>query len=196
MARLGRLGRRTVRALRGGLILRPAAALPAPSKGGRNHVLIVDGTQSRLTPGEETNAGLLYKLLQEAACPRTTIWYHAGIQGHGLRNWVTLASGWGINQIVFDGYATLARRYRPGDRIFFFGFSRGAYAVRSIAGMIDRVGLVQERSAHKGTLREAFALYERGDRPGSLTFQSVYCHSETPVRLIGVWDTVAALGLP
>lgn len=146
----------------------------------------------------ETNAGKLFKLLREGErATDTTFWYHPGIQGHGLRNWVTIASGWGINQLIFDGYATLANRYRPGDRIYLFGYSRGAYAVRSIAGMIGQVGLVRHSSATRHNLRWAFRLYE-SDQPENAirAFQSLHCHPEAPIEVIGVWDTVKALGLP
>ena len=98
--------------------------------GPRNHIVIIDGTQSRMEDGHETNAGLLYKLLQETHdAKKQTLWYHPGIQGHGLWNWVTIASGWGINQTIRDVFSHLSSRYRPGDKIYLFGYSRGAYAV-------------------------------------------------------------------
>ncbi|MEM7440209.1 MAG: DUF2235 domain-containing protein [Pseudomonadota bacterium] len=174
---------------------------PAPDRGEdalpRNHVIVIDGTQSRQTEGDETNAGLLYKLLLEACDDQaTTVWYHPGIQGHGFWNWVTIASGWGINQLIFDGYSRIARHYRPGDKIFLFGYSRGAYAVRSIAGMIGEVGLVHHNSADEENLRLAFSLYETG-APGNRIrdFQILHCHNHVPIEMIGVWDTVKALGL-
>ena len=89
----------------------------------KDHVVVIDGTKSRFAKGEETNAGILFKLIKEAHDPnQTCLWYHPGIQGHGFWNWVTIASGWGINQVIFEAYAHLAKVYRPGDRIFFFGF--------------------------------------------------------------------------
>ncbi|MBR9865156.1 MAG: DUF2235 domain-containing protein [Rhodobacteraceae bacterium] len=171
----------------------PAAPLRAP----KSHIIIIDGTQSRLHDGEETNAGLLYKLLQETHDPQnTTLWYHPGIQGHGFRNWVTIASGWGINQLIFDGYAQLAAHYQPGDRIYLFGYSRGAYAVRSIAGMIGRVGLVRQTNVNKANLRFAFRLYEsQSTAHARAAFKSIHCHGDTPIEMIGVWDTVKALGI-
>jgi uncharacterized protein (DUF2235 family) len=181
------------------LRLHTAPVAPAPKSGrkSRNHVLVIDGTQSRVLDGQETNAGLLYKLLREALDPReTTLWYHPGIQGHGFWNAVTIASGWGINQAIFDGYAQLAANYVPGDRVFLFGFSRGAYAVRSISGMIGAVGLVRNTNATKSNLRFAFRLYESKAAPAACrTFKSIHCHSEICVEMIGVFDTVKALGL-
>jgi uncharacterized protein (DUF2235 family) len=163
----------------------------------RTHVIIIDGTQSRLQDGEETNAGLLYKLINEARDPaQTTVWYHPGIQGHGFWNWVTIASGWGMNQMIFDGYAQLAANYQPGDRIFLFGYSRGAYAVRSISGMISSIGLVRQTSFTQANLRFAFRLYEsRANKAAKRTFQSIHCHETVEIEFIGVWDTVKALGI-
>nr|WP_323777046.1 DUF2235 domain-containing protein [Amylibacter sp.] len=176
---------------------RKQALPPHPNRQPRNHIVIIDGTQSRLDQGEETNAGLLYKLLQETYDPASTsLWYHPGIQGHGFRNWVTIASGWGINQLIFDGYTQLAENYRPGDRIFLFGYSRGAYAVRSIAGMIGTVGLIRRANVTKSNLRFAFRLYEsQAGKDARATFRSIHCHSDVPIEMIGVWDTVKALGI-
>lgn len=188
---------RVISRLKARLRLRPVTAVP-PAKKPRNHVIVIDGTQSRFSDGEETNAGLLFKLLREASDPQdTTLWYHPGIQGHGFWNWVTIASGWGINQLIFDAYAKLARRYRPGDRIFLFGYSRGAYAVRSVAGMIARVGLLRHTSVTRDNLRFAFRLYESKQPDAAIrAFQTLHCHVSTPIEMIGVWDTVSALGLP
>jgi uncharacterized protein (DUF2235 family) len=164
----------------------------------RTHVFIIDGTMSRLAPGEETNAGLLYKLI-EGMGPRLdqTVGYNPGIQGCGLRKWVNVAAGAGINISIVEGYATLASRYRPGDRIMLFGFSRGAYAVRSLAGFVERVGLVRRDVATERMIQQAFRFYEtdRLSRSGRL-FRRHYCHARVPIEVIGVWDTIKALGLP
>lgn len=164
----------------------------------RNHIVIIDGTQSRLGQDEETNAGLLFKMFRETLDPKqTTLWYHPGIQGHGFWNWVTIASGWGMNQLIYDGYAQLASNYRPGDKIFLFGFSRGAYAVRSIAGMIGIVGLLRAQNVTERNLQFAFRLYEsQASKTACETFQSIHCHTNPKIEMIGVFDTVKALGLP
>jgi len=163
-----------------------------------DHVIIIDGTQSRLDAGEETNAGILYKLLMQAGDPKTIrIHYDRGIQGHGLWNWVTIAAGLGINQSICNAYNAIATRYKKGDRIFLFGFSRGAYAVRSVAGMISEVGLVKRNQATERVLRQAFRLYVGKAMPNSLErFRAENCHEHSPIEMVGVWDTVKALGLP
>ncbi len=164
----------------------------------RKHIIIVDGTKSLLHDGSETNAGLLYKLVCEAAdLDNSSIWYHPGIQGHGFWNWVTIASGWGINDMIIDAYSQLATRYQRGDQIYLFGFSRGAYAVRSVAGMINQLGLLRQSFASGRKINEAFRLYESNAAgPAARAFGDVHCHKGVEIEMIGVWDTVKALGLP
>lgn len=164
----------------------------------RTHVFIIDGTLSRLDPGFETNAGLLYRLLESLGPRREqTVGYHPGVRGIGASKWLTLAAGVGINLSIQTGYATLASRYRPGDRIMLFGFSRGAYAVRSLAGWIGRVGLVRREHATERMIEQAFRYYEtpRLSAVGRL-FRRRFCHDAMTIDLLGVWDTVKALGLP
>ncbi len=165
----------------------------------QKHIIIIDGTQSRLHEGQETNAGLLYKLLLEnnSEADRRHIWYDPGIQGHGFWNWVTIASGWGINQVICDAYSTLCSKYREGDKIYLFGFSRGAYAVRSLAGLINTLGLVRHDHATERNINQAFRLYEF-DRPPEVKkiFCDKHCAPVVEIEMIGAWDTVKALGLP
>ena len=164
----------------------------------RKHIVVIDGTQAVLDDGAETNAGLLYKLLQEACHQETTtIWYHPGIQGHGFWNWATIASGWGINEMIIATYRQLCRNYRPGDKIYMFGYSRGAYAVRSVAGLINHLGLVRQSYVSPRTIRSAFQFYEFNETgPAVRVFRDIHCHGGVEIEMIGVWDTVKALGLP
>jgi len=171
-----------------------------PSPQPRDHVFIVDGTLSTLAPGDETNAGLLYKLLSENG-PEAgrVVRHHAGVQGKRLDKWLRAASGAGINDAICAGYAELCSRWAPGDRIFLFGYSRGAYAVRSLAGLIDRVGLLTRENAIERRVQRAFRHYQRAAlaAPALRAFARRFCHRETPrIEMIGAWDTVKALGLP
>ena len=171
---------------------------PSPVRPPAIHVFVVDGTLSRLDEGEETNAGLLYKLLRDLGPQRDqTVTYHPGVQAEGLKKWVNVAAGMGINQSILEGYATLASRYRPGDAIMLFGFSRGAYAVRSLAGLINRVGLIRKDAATERRIYRAFRHYEAREMSAAAKdFSRIYCHENVPIRVLGVWDTVKALGLP
>jgi len=163
----------------------------------RNHIIIIDGTQSKLTAGHETNAGILYKLLDEVRDPKTTsLYYNRGIQGEGLLGWITIASGWGINQDIKEAYDRLSSRYEAGDKIYLFGFSRGAYAVRSVAGMINQLGLLKKGCATSRNLRQAFRMYENRATGQTLDkFRRSVCHQDVDIEMIGVWDTVKALGI-
>ena len=104
--------------------------------------------------------------------------------------------GRGINRQIRRAYGYLASRYRPGDRVFFFGYSRGAYAVRSLAGVIDRVGLLKAEHATERNIRTAYRHYQlTPDSDGARAFQRAFCHDVLPIEMVGVWDTVKALGL-
>jgi uncharacterized protein (DUF2235 family) len=107
--------------------------------------------------------------------------------------------GWGIKKKILDAYQFLMATYAPGDELFFFGFSRGAYTVRSIFGLIRNCGLLKPKFAHK--LEDAYGLYRRRDAAShpdaveSELFRRTYSW-EPGAKFIGVWDTVGALGLP
>ncbi len=164
----------------------------------RTHVFIIDGTLSRLHEGHESNAGMLYKLLNEVGpSARQTVGYDAGIQGEGWYKWLNVAAGLTINLSIQAGYAALSSRYQPGDTIMIFGYSRGAYAARSLAGFIERIGLLRRRHATQRRVHRAFRYYEnREPGPESDNFTRSYCHCGVPIAVLGVWDTVKALGLP
>ncbi|MGA0541558.1 DUF2235 domain-containing protein [Neotabrizicola sp. VNH66] len=176
----------------------PAAA-PAPGRprGQVDHVIILDGTLSSLRQGEESHAGLTFRLLAEGGLrPGRTLYYEEGIQWQGWRRVPDILQGRGIEGQIARAYGHLASHYREGDRIFLFGYSRGAYAVRSLAGVIDRVGLLRQDHATERNVRLAWRHYRMDpDSPAARTFVSLHCHGPVPVQMIGVWDTVKALGL-
>ena len=166
-------------------------------RGPVDHVVILDGTLSSLDAGHETNAGLTYKLLAEGLPRRRlSLYYEAGIQWTGWRQANDVIQGRGINRQIRRAYGFLASRYHPGDRIFLMGYSRGAYAVRSLAGIIDQVGLLRAEEATVRNVTQAYRHYQlTPNTDAARAFARIYCHPGTEVEMIGVWDTVKALGM-
>ncbi|MGB7318672.1 MAG: DUF2235 domain-containing protein [Planktotalea sp.] len=161
----------------------------------QTHVVILDGTMSSLDDGQETNAGRTYKLLCEAS-PDLSLYYEAGVQWRGLRSAPDVMMGRGINRQIRRAYGFLASRYRPGDKIFLLGYSRGAFAARSLAGVIDRVGLLKAEHSEERHIRTIYRIYESGHEGEDLThFTQEHCHDSAPIEMVGVWDTVKALGI-
>jgi uncharacterized protein (DUF2235 family) len=127
------------------------------------------------------------------------VYYHRGVGTGRLDRVRGGAFGWGLSRNIKDAYLFLVESFEPGDELYFFGFSRGAYTVRSLAGLVRNCGLL--RPVHVHRIAEGYALYRRRDRESnpraveSQLFRKSYS-IETPIKLIGVWDTVGALGIP
>ena len=173
-----------------------AGAGPGVQRGQVTHVILLDGTMSSLRPGEESNIGLIYRLLSEQAGANLSVFYEAGIQWRSWSRTHEVIMGRGINRQIRRAYGYLASRYRPGDRIYLFGYSRGAYAVRSLAGIIDRVGLVRSDAATERNIRQVYRHYETGGHSQAAhAFARLYCHDAPVVQMVGVFDTVKSLGL-
>jgi uncharacterized protein (DUF2235 family) len=124
-------------------------------------------------------------------------------QGVGTRRFERVsggAFGYGLSRNIRDCYRFLVDNYEPGDKLYFFGFSRGAYTARSTVGLIRNSGIV--RREHRDRIDEAYALYRsRADRahPRGVSaeiFRRMYSHDEIEIEFVGVWDTVGALGIP
>jgi uncharacterized protein (DUF2235 family) len=108
---------------------------------------------------------------------------------------MNIVEGRGINTQIRRAYGWLASHYQPGDRIFLFGYSRGGYAVRSLAGVIDRLGLLRREQATERGVKLAFRHYKRGaSSTAAQDFARSFCHAAAPIQMVGVWDTVKALG--
>jgi len=109
------------------------------------------------------------------------------------------ASGAGLNDNILDCYKYLVEHHEEGDKIFLFGFSRGAYTVRSLAGLIYNCGLFKRE--HAGRADEAMGIYRnrrKDAHPDSETakrFKERYSKT-SDIWFLGVWDTVGALGIP
>ncbi|MFC1969515.1 DUF2235 domain-containing protein [Chloroflexota bacterium] len=101
------------------------------------------------------------------------------------------AFGFGLQQNIEDGYEYLMNRVQPGDRVFIFGFSRGAYTARALAGMIYRFGILQKGS--KNLIPYVSKMYNKRYFSVCQDFKRTFSHVCKP-HLIGVWDTVGSLG--
>lgn len=159
------------------------------------HVIVLDGTMSSLTPGSESNAGIAYRLISQIGAP-VAAYYEPGVQWLDWRSTPDVVMGRGINRQIRRAYGYLASRYRPGDKIFLLGYSRGAFAVRSLAGLIDSVGLLRSEAATERNVTVAYRHYQ--SVPGSdfaRDFARTNCHDKVEIEMVGVWDTVKALGV-
>lgn len=170
---------------------------PGRARGSVDHVVILDGTLSSLADGMHSNAGQLFVLLcQSGLQARRRVYYEPGMQWEGWLKGLALIEGRGINAQIQRAYGWLASQYRDGDRIFLFGYSRGAFAVRSLAGVVDRVGLLKREHATERAVQLAWRHYERSaESPAARAFSRRFCHPDAPIEMVGVFDTVKALGL-
>ncbi|SEW25779.1 Uncharacterized protein, PA2063/DUF2235 family [Cognatiyoonia koreensis] len=167
------------------------------TRGPATHVIILDGTASSLDPGSETNAGLTFKLLREAGRrANLTVYYEAGIQWRDWRSTLDVMAGHGTNRLIRRAYGVIASRYRDGDKIILVGYSRGAFAARSLAGVIDLIGLLKADHATVSNIRTAYRHYESGAASAAaVAFRKKFCHPKVEIEAVAVWDTVKALGL-
>jgi uncharacterized protein (DUF2235 family) len=131
---------------------------------------------------------------------RQVVFYDWGVGSDGKKLSGGIAGG-GIDKNIQDIYRYLVHNYEPGDHIYLFGFSRGAYTVRSLAGFIRNCGVLKRKESER--IPEAYALYRR--RPSSTSpnaqrsrdFRAAYAIADiTPIRFAGVFDTVGTLGVP
>lgn len=108
------------------------------------------------------------------------------------------AFGAGITNKIKEGYAWIASQYLPGDNIYLFGFSRGAYTARCLAGMIAISGLPTVNPNDPKCLDMAFEAYRNTDYRAEILeeLQSSYAVDDAKIHMIGVWDTVGSLGIP
>jgi uncharacterized protein (DUF2235 family) len=131
------------------------------------------------------------------------MYYNTGVgtEGSWLRRVIDGATGHGIARNIQEAYYFLIQHYQPGDKLFFFGFSRGAFTVRSLSGLVRNCGIL--RLDALDLVSKAFLLYRnRSARTSprareSVLFRRTYAVEEiTPLEFIGVWDTVGSLGNP
>jgi uncharacterized protein (DUF2235 family) len=130
------------------------------------------------------------------------VYYQSGVGTMGSQRFRGGLFGYGLGGKVRECYRFVVETYEPGDALYFFGFSRGAYTARSTVGLIHNCGIL--RPEHRDRLHEAYRLYKsRGDakHPHAIAaklFRRAYCYDadQITVHFVGVWDTVGAMGIP
>jgi uncharacterized protein (DUF2235 family) len=172
----------------------------------RNLVICCDGTNNEIGT-RLSNVLKLYKIAEKS--DRQIAYYHPGIGTIAMPGtwgkWRRKASslfemmtGHGLDRDVLAAYCFLCRHYREGDRIFLFGFSRGAYTARVLAGMIYLVGLLRENQVNfAGYALKAYKRSSEKDRFATAReFVDVVRPQRVAIGFLGVWDTVASVIVP
>jgi uncharacterized protein (DUF2235 family) len=170
-------------------------------------VLCCDGTWNR---ADQEDAGkpcptnvikIAYRLCKkDPAGVEQIIYYDQGVgTGDFEDKLLGGATGAGLEGNIHDAYIFLIANYEPGDDIYLIGFSRGAFTARSIGGMIRKCGIVKRTSVER--YHEAIDMYHDAtihpDDARAVDFRAQYSLVDpVPIKMVGVWDTVGALGIP
>lgn len=154
-----------------------------------------DGTWDNT--GKNTNVYRIYKAANVTASQIPFYDDGVGVDGLPVDQLAGGAFGTGIWEKIKTGYSKIAQVYEAGDQIFLFGFSRGAYTARSLAGMIAVCGL-PTKSFTDDVVETAFSAYrDKLNRAALLTKLNASCDMfDAKLTMVGVWDTVGALGIP
>jgi uncharacterized protein (DUF2235 family) len=188
----------------------------------RTIVICLDGTSNEPESGT-TNVARMYAIA--AKTDAQLAYYDPGVGTMGARGAVTgvgrrltrltgLVVGYGVRDNIEEAYTYLMQHYQPGDRIFVFGFSRGAYTARALTGMLRTVGLL--RPGAENLVPYALKLYAKNgrgraptpdedqefwrvrrefhDRFGNPEFPNPFDPHRDQVHFLGVWDTVKSIG--
>lgn len=175
----------------------------------KNIVICCDGTGNEYSD-HNSNVVKLYSTL--VIDPKLQIgYYHPGVGTMGspsARNWLSkawsivagLAFGAGLLDNVGDAYRYLMETYETGDRVYLFGFSRGAYTARALAGCLHMFGLLYP--GNEGLIPYILRMYSRRTRNAAgMThtfsvaegFKATFCR-DCPLHFAGMWDTVSSVG--
>jgi len=161
---------------------------------GKRIVFCFDGTWQ--APMSNTNVYRLYKALTVSSDQVTFYDDGVGADAQGLDRLLDGAFGRGLLQKIMDGYTKIAHVYETGDEVYLFGFSRGAYTARSLAGMIANCGLPTGKFTDD-CVTQAFAAYRDPANRATILSKLGECGlGNATIRMIGVWDTVGSLGIP
>jgi uncharacterized protein (DUF2235 family) len=183
----------------------------------KNVVVCCDGTANQIAAHNTNVVKLFSALVQDPA--RQVNYYHPGLGTREASGALTtfarkltkvlgMAFGYGLADDVRDAYVFLMRSFEPGDRVFLFGFSRGAYTVRAVASLLHMYGLVarDNESLVPYAIRMMTAI-NRGQKSGqsrqaavdeyfalARTFKAAVGRTDCRPAFVGVWDTVNSIG--
>ncbi|MEZ5995395.1 MAG: DUF2235 domain-containing protein [Hyphomonadaceae bacterium] len=177
-------------------------------------VICCDGTWQRLYGGELTNVALTARAVssRDAKGNPQIVFYSAGVGASvdRLSLWQGM-TGADLDDNLLSAWLFINLNYEPGDQLYLFGFSRGAYTVRSLAGLLRKCGILRREHADKA--RTALELYRHrelsADSDEAERFRVAHAIAwprlarpftsppvDLSIRYLGVWDTVGALGIP
>jgi uncharacterized protein (DUF2235 family) len=191
---------------------------PETIDGGKNIIICSDGTGNTAIKDRGTNVFKLFEAIDlnghrtDPALTPQIAFYDDGVGTEDFKPWriFTGATGFGLSRNVKQLYKELVRIYDQGDRIFLFGFSRGAFTVRTLAGLISTCGIIDSSnfttsSALKSAVESAYKFYRHNYRTAliqkfagsSRQFNNLPPQNrKVRIAFMGVWDTVDAVGLP
>jgi uncharacterized protein (DUF2235 family) len=160
----------------------------------KNIVVFSDGTGQEGGEGFNTNVYKLFNMCEDRTARQVTF-YDRGL-GTGWRKLTGQAFGAGISNNIKECYSFIFDNYNAGDQIFMFGFSRGATTVRSLSSFIHLFGILPR--SRPELVEQAYDIYKRQSTRDVEADKFVKRHHNmwTKIRFLGVWDTVAALGVP
>ncbi|CAN5272147.1 DUF2235 domain-containing protein [soil metagenome] len=189
---------------------------------GKNIILLSDGTGNSAAKFNRTNVWRVYEALDLSDSTKQIAYYHDGVGTSTFKPLALLGGGIGVglSKNVRELYAYLCRNYEPGDRIYAFGFSRGAFTIRILTGFVAYTGILKRQAArgetdlwrkvtrlysayraHQGKQAPAFSKIIRAIRskfvsptPRIRTESEFY--PDVPIEFVGLWDTVEAYGMP
>ncbi|KAI6159255.1 hypothetical protein EDD17DRAFT_1613144 [Pisolithus thermaeus] len=176
-----------------------------PANTRRTLVLCFDGTGDQFDT-DNSNIVQLCSMLKKDDPSQQMVYYQAGIGTYTipqiatpfyakLSKTIDMMVGNNLNAHVMSGYEFLMQNYEAGDKICLFGFSRGAYTARALAGMLHKVGLLP-RDNHQ-QVPFAYKMYSKDDQEGweqSTAFKKAFS-IDVDVEFVGVWDTVNSVGI-
>ncbi|KAJ7058675.1 hypothetical protein C8F01DRAFT_1059392 [Mycena amicta] len=183
----------------------PPSNIIPPEHPFRTLVLCFDGTGDQFD-ADNSNIIQLFSLLPKSDRSRQMVYYQAGIGTYTIpqvadplwsrvSKFIDGAIAWNLDAHVMGGYEFLMQNYTANDRICIFGFSRGAYIARSLAGMIHKVGLLP--ACNHQQVPFAYKMYTSADETGwkqSNAFKKAFS-IDVDIEFVGVWDTVSSVGL-